>query len=124
MVYNIDKKEIPEINFVNEKYIDEEVYFDNEEENDLRNNKYNNSISQIKEEIEEEEKEDIEEMKELKEKKEEDNNNELIGNINENKNDDGENLENKDDFLVTMIGVLNEVTNDKKKRDPSKDKEN
>ena len=63
-------------------------------------------------------------MKELKEKKEEDNNNELIDNINENKNDDGENLENKDDFLVTMIGVLNEVTNDKKKRDPSKDKEN
>ena len=43
-------------------------------------------------------------MKELKEKKEEDNN-ELIDNIKENKNDDGENLENKDDFLVTMIGV-------------------
>ena len=62
-------------------------------------------------------------MKELKEKKEEDNN-ELIDNIKENKNDDGENLENKDDFLVTMIGVLNEVTNDKKKRDPSKDKDN
>ena len=123
MVYNIDKKEIPEINFVNEKYIDEEVYFDNEEENDLRNNKYNHSISQIKEEIEEEEKEDIEEMKELKEKKEEDNN-ELIDNIKENKNDDGENLENKDDFLVTMIGVLNEVTNDGGKRDPSKDKDN
>lgn len=123
MVYNIDKKEIPEINFVNEKYIDEEVYFDNEEENDLRNNKYNHSISQIKEEIEEEEKEDIEEIKELKEKKEEDNN-ELIDNIKENKNDDGENLENKDDFLVTMIGVLNEVTNDGGKRDPSKDKDN